>query len=109
MLKEYDWPGNIRELQNVIEHMMALTETEIIDVNNLPAHIKQITNENINDQYHFQTFKKAKQMCLSEFVNSYFNGLLQKCNGNITKVSLISGLSRRQVYNIFKTYDIEKK
>ena len=48
-------------------------------------------------------------MVLNDFVNSYFNDLLQKCNWNITKVSLISGMSRRQVYNILKTYNIAKK
>ncbi|MBN2410669.1 sigma-54-dependent Fis family transcriptional regulator [candidate division KSB1 bacterium] len=108
-LKEYDWPGNIRELQNVIEHMMALTETETIDINNLPAHIKQTNNDDFIDHYHLHTFKKAKKMYMSKFVTNYFTDLLQKCNGNITKVSLISGLSRRQIYNILNTYNIEKK
>ncbi len=108
-LKEYNWPGNIRELQNVIEHMMALTETETIDINNLPAHIKQIENDNLADHYRLQTFKKAKKMYMSKFVINYLTDLLQKCNWNITKVSLISGLSRRQIYNLLNTYNIKKK
>jgi len=107
-LLEYEWPGNIRELQNVIEHMMALTESEIINFHDLPGHIEKFTNQDMNDQYNLQTFKQAKHIFYDKFVKNYFYDLLQKCNYNISKVSLISGLSRRQVYNIFQTHNINK-
>jgi DNA-binding NtrC family response regulator len=40
MLREYDWPGNIRELQNAIEQMVALTSEDTIKMNHLPQRIK---------------------------------------------------------------------
>lgn len=40
-LKAYNWPGNIRELENVIEHSFIMEQGAQISVNSLPAHIKQ--------------------------------------------------------------------
>jgi two-component system response regulator AtoC len=40
LLKEYEWPGNIRELRNVIERAMIFCDEATIDVNHLPAEIK---------------------------------------------------------------------
>ncbi len=38
-LQNYDWPGNVREMENVIERTVALTEHEVIEVSDLPPHI----------------------------------------------------------------------
>jgi two-component system NtrC family response regulator len=40
LLKEYSWPGNIRELRNVIERAMIFCDEATIDVNHLPAEVK---------------------------------------------------------------------
>jgi two-component system NtrC family response regulator len=39
-LTRYDWPGNVRELENVVEHAVVLGPSEVIQVENLPAHIR---------------------------------------------------------------------
>src|SRR3990167_621909 len=39
VLIDYDWPGNIRELENTLERMVVLSTTELIDTNNLPESI----------------------------------------------------------------------
>jgi two-component system NtrC family response regulator len=40
LLTRYDWPGNVRELENVVEHAVVLGPSEVIQVENLPAHIR---------------------------------------------------------------------
>jgi two-component system NtrC family response regulator len=40
LLTRYDWPGNVRELENVVEHAVVLGLSEVIQVENLPAHIR---------------------------------------------------------------------
>jgi PAS domain S-box-containing protein len=42
VLYDYHWPGNIRELENVIEYAFARTKTNLITVNKLPPHLLQI-------------------------------------------------------------------
>jgi hypothetical protein len=40
LLSRYSWPGNIRELENVIGHACIMTEADIIDIRNLPDHLR---------------------------------------------------------------------
>ena len=40
LLKKYSWPGNIRELRNVIERAMIFCDEATIDVNHLPAEVR---------------------------------------------------------------------
>jgi DNA-binding NtrC family response regulator len=40
LLARYSWPGNIRELQNVIEHACMMTESDVIDVRDLPERVQ---------------------------------------------------------------------
>ena len=41
LLTRYDWPGNVRELENVIEHAVVLGPSDVIRIEDLPAHIRQ--------------------------------------------------------------------
>lgn len=48
-LQKYRWPGNIRELENVIEHAFILEPSDILTVDSLPEHI--LSNQTYNDAY----------------------------------------------------------
>lgn len=72
-LVEYDWPGNIRELEHLIERSILLTESSVID----HVYIPRLTNENI-----LPIEKKIKSMIENEFDN--IMAALQKCNGKIS-------------------------
>ena len=45
-LEAYEWPGNVREMENVIERAVALTDGDIIDMQDLPSQIGGISQEN---------------------------------------------------------------
>lgn len=40
LLSRYEWPGNVRELQNYVERALVLSSSDIIDVEDLPAHVR---------------------------------------------------------------------
>lgn len=45
-LEDYEWPGNVREMENVIERAVALTDSEIIDRRDLPSQIGGVSQQN---------------------------------------------------------------
>ena len=40
LIYEYNWPGNVREIENTIERCLIITDKDIIDVEDLPAHLR---------------------------------------------------------------------
>ena len=101
-LKRYDWPGNVRELQNAIEQAMSFTEHEVISTEDLPEKISE--NIQIYEEDFFQSgsFKQAREKYMRKFCEHYFNSMMKKYEGNISKVAQESQLSRGTVYRILQ-------
>ncbi|MBI5308477.1 MAG: sigma-54-dependent Fis family transcriptional regulator, partial [Planctomycetes bacterium] len=72
----YDWPGNIRELQNKIEHAVIMTNKDIITTEDIFTDTNVLKNA-------FNSYKDAKE----RFEREYLENLLKICKGNITSVS----------------------
>ena len=106
ILETYNWPGNIRELRNITERMFVLSGNEIT-VDDLPPNLKpssplsQNFNTNISVSY-----KEAKEMVLGEFTEQYLRKLHLKEKGNISKMAIQSGLSRKALYDLIKKFKI---
>ena len=73
-MMNYDWPGNIRELRNVIERAMILCENKTITLNGLPSQIKGTS----------QTLQESKNLrsTLNYFEKSYITQILKENNWN---------------------------
>jgi len=105
MLKDYDWPGNIRELRNVIERVIILSERNRIEVADLPPFI--------------QKYKTAKQLflmppedrylTLEEMEKMYIEKVLEYCHGHRTRAAEILGITRHTLYNKLKHFGIGDK
>ncbi|NOY60139.1 MAG: sigma-54-dependent Fis family transcriptional regulator [Calditrichaeota bacterium] len=106
-LKQYDWPGNVRELCNVIERAIALTEGKWLTVNDLPENI--LDNHNYFDtSYQNLGFKEASEMLLRQFRKKYFKNLLEKYNGNISKIANEAKLSRGSIYRMLQESELKR-
>jgi len=71
----YDWPGNIRELRNVIERAMILCDGTTITADGLPVQMKSLTGSEINQT---QNLKETVQA----FEGSFIRRVLSDCNWN---------------------------
>ncbi|UYQ93029.1 sigma-54 dependent transcriptional regulator [Chitinophaga horti] len=95
-MEQYDWPGNIRELQHAVERAVILSQGKTLmpkDVfmkNNAAS-----GNEKLNTGYN-----------LEEMEQNMINQALKKCNGNITEAARELGLSRAALYRRMEKYNI---
>lgn len=100
-LQRYPWPGNVRQLQNVIERLAVLTQHEVISVGDLPAQYRASAHRCPANL----PFNEAKKRHLEKFEKDYFSRLLVETKFNITKAAEIAGISDRTIYRMLQRYN----
>jgi len=100
-LSSYDWPGNIRELENVLERMVLMCETETLGPNQLPPEIKGSESASLTSSL------KEKIDDLSRVTEKQMIiDTLNKTDQNRTKTAKLLGISRRTLQNKIKEYGL---
>jgi DNA-binding NtrC family response regulator len=89
-LKEHDWPGNARELRNLVERSMLLAENDLIDVGDLPLAASPLRT--ILSKYDRQNYPSLK-----ELDKSYIQWVLEKTNGNKQMAARILQVDRKTI------------
>ena len=106
LLNKYSWPGNIRELENVIERAAILSLGKDITEEHLPIEIKYSSNSMM---YSGETYDKPFKDAKAEFEKAYLEKLLKKTSYDITRASKFAGVTRAYVYEMLKKYNIDYK
>ncbi len=83
LLMSYDWPGNIRELENVLERAVLVTTASFIRPQDLPSYIQTIKRET------------SGSLTLSDLEKNHIQKVLITTGGNKTKAASILDISRR--------------
>ncbi|CCK78493.1 MULTISPECIES: sigma-54 interaction domain-containing protein [Desulfobacula] len=113
----YQWPGNIRELMNVIERAVILCKSDTISIENFPSifHKKSMTSPagfDINDldlnAWKNKTLSEAKQEILHQVEKKYLEMVLEKTGGKIGETARIAGIHPRGLYGKMKILNIDK-
>jgi DNA-binding NtrC family response regulator len=108
ILEKYDWPGNIRELENLIRMLLVTQESKLIEIDNLPAKLlKQTKPHKSRNIYYEDEFKIAYNKTLTSFEKEYFLYHLRKNNFNISKTADSINLSRVSLHKKIKEYQIK--
>lgn len=93
-LMEYDYPGNIRELKNIIERLFILTPAGgVLSIDSWHESYEKSISPAVYAAD--KNYKDAKQ----DFERDYFRQVLKHADGNITAAARNIGLSRRQLFN----------
>lgn len=102
-LLHYDYPGNIRELKNMIERLVVLSSDGILRKRDIAPHQLQTALSHTADEQ--LTLKEFRSQTERKFIEH----MLQKHNFNMTETSKALGISRRQLFNKITEYDIDKQ
>lgn len=100
-LKHYSWPGNIRELKNICEHVSALMPGEVIDSENLPLDVRQRATSG-NSGYTLP----EEGIDLSSLELDLIKQALDYSKGNKSKAARLLGLSRDAFLYRLKKHDL---
>jgi PAS domain S-box-containing protein len=111
ILEQYDWPGNIRELRNVLERALIISEQGDITENHIIG-IKRRTESRPPSS--FSGPKDANEYgsmshAIIDLKKSFIEGALLKCNGNVTKAAELLGITRNSFKYQMKKYKIKRK
>lgn len=104
LLMDYDYPGNIRELKNIIHHAMILMDGGIIRPLDLPADVTGKNKISELSSLLDLPWKEAKQL----FEKKYIENKLAKAHGNISEVSRLTGIDRSDLHKKIEKLRIEK-
>jgi len=101
-LTQYDWPGNIRELANVLERAQILAEENTVTLDDLP--------ENLTDHHgHAPAATSADPRQLREIERMHVIDVLRQEKGNKVHAAKTLGISRRALYRLIKKYHLENE
>jgi transcriptional regulator with PAS, ATPase and Fis domain len=100
LLQNYDFPGNVRELQNIIERGVALSNENSIEMIHLPEDLRELS---------IKTFRKheGKIPSLEEQEMAYIKWVLQEVGGNKTLAAQILGIDRVSLWRKMKKFGME--
>ena len=96
---EYDFPGNVRELENIISRAAIVSENIIEETPLSQTSARSMTTDHID-------ILPETGLNIDELTRSLIEQAIQKASGNKTKAAELLGVSRRRLYSMIKSYGL---
>jgi len=108
-LRQYDWPGNVRQLRNAIEHALVMGTGKVLRVRDLPDYVTapetlQLPVDIVGTPTPSGGFVP---LTLAEIEKRQIEAVLRQCEGNKQKAAALLGISRSTLYEKLQRYGIE--
>jgi transcriptional regulator with GAF, ATPase, and Fis domain len=104
MLKNYSWPGNLRELENIIERAVVLTLSFKIEPEHLPLHVQDLVGFRP-----IRGFKPSKAEAIDRFERESLSNYLSEAGGNISRAALLARIPRRTFHRLLAKHKISSR
>jgi DNA-binding NtrC family response regulator len=108
LIYDYPWPGNIREMENTIERCMIIAERDIIDVDDLPTHLRN-SDSVIASDFTGNIFNDDTIIPFEKLKEESIRHALKVTKGNIVEAAKKLHLGRATIYRLMERYNIENK
>jgi DNA-binding NtrC family response regulator len=109
-LQQYSWPGNIRELENVIERAHILETSNILTAESFPQEIVTIADTTSTVALDFSVpLADVRRQVVDDAERQYLKDLLERNTGKISTAADEAGISPRQLNKLLHKYTIRKE
>jgi two-component system nitrogen regulation response regulator GlnG len=103
LLTQYPWPGNVRELRNIVERVVNMGEEALPDM--APVLVDKPRQAGAGLELDLP-FKEAKERLIEGFERDYLKGLLERCEGNVSRASREAGIDRVYLRKLLKKHGL---
>lgn len=110
-MKCYRWPGNIRELQNLIERAAVLSQDGAIRLENLPAIFSDMHAEQVGKlaMAYRRSFKSERESHVGRLERNLILRYLEESSGNVSKAARMAEVPRRTFYRLLERHGINNR
>ena len=100
--RHYPWPGNIRELRNIVESSLAMARSRIIEISDLPLAVSQGQADPSGE-----TRPAGRDGTIASVEREYLVSLLSRNAGNVSQAARQAGMSRQGLHKLLNRYGIQ--
>ncbi len=107
-MMQYHWPGNIRELQNIIERAAVLAQDSVIRLENLPVIFSEmaVRDDNASERKADNTFRSQRDKHLGQVEKGLLKYYLQQAGGNVSQAARAAKIPRRTFYRMLSRHGL---
>ena len=105
LFSEFPWPGNIRQLQHVIERAVILAAGDALEIADLPPELRQA--QPVAPAQPVAATRGEQRKVADEAERAMLLEVLERANGNATEAAKLSGYSRAQFYRLLRKHHIK--
>ena len=101
LLRSYSWPGNLRELENIVERAVVLTSSLVIEAEHLPLHVQHVGSAKTESGFH-----PAKSRTIEHFERQALSSYLAQADGNVSRAASLARIPRRSFHRLIAKYKL---
>jgi two-component system response regulator HydG len=106
----HPWPGNVRQLRNVVERALILSETETVCELELAPSAPGMTPSRSPEAFRFApgaTFREAIDAARDQATRQYLHALLVRTEGNVTRAAEQAGIERESLHRLLRRVELD--
>ena len=106
-LTSYSWPGIVRELENVIERAVAVSDGSTVSVEALPEDVRGTHLGHVPTELLVRMpYREAADLARDRFSRDYLFALMREFGGNVTRAAERAGMERESLHRLLKRYGV---
>ncbi len=110
IMEKYSWPGNIREMENVIEWIAITWDADVIEPSHLPKELTGVSDKEVpvplNNREFLRIKKELRDSITSRLEQKFIVEALKRNDGNVTKAAAEVGIKRQNFQSLMRKHKI---